>query len=98
MDGWEGEKGGVLWGLKWALSARRPTASIVGSRTMETKLAGPPASWMVRLKISIAFAETRLAAGCTLKTAALPGAVMMMMLLSITGIGWVDGVIAATTP
>ena len=78
------------------MSAR--AVSIVGLATPVTRFGGPPAATIARLMRRIVSAEQRRALGWALKTTALPAETMLIVLLMIVEVGFVTGVIEATTP
>ena len=78
------------------MSAR--AVSMVGAATPVTRSGGPPAATMARLMRRIVSAEQALALGWALKTTALPAETMLMVLLMTVEVGFVTGVMAATTP
>ena len=80
----------------WLMSAR--AVSIVGSRRRSRGPAGRRRATIARLMSRIVSAEQRFALGCALKTTALPAETMLIVLLMIVEVGFVTGVIAATTP
>src|SRR5450759_3618689 len=80
----------------WLMSAR--AVSMVGAATAATRFGGPPAATMARLIRRIVSAEQRFALGWALKTTAFPAETMLIVLLMIVEVGFVTGVIAATTP
>ncbi len=72
--------------------------SIVGSATVHSTLAGPPARWMASFRMLTVRALTLRAAGWALKTTAFPAATMPMALLKMVSVGLVLGVMEPTTP
>ena len=74
------------------------TFSMVGSRVMVMRFAGPPASMMAVFSACRQSADTRFARGCTLNTTVLPPAIMLMVLLMMVSVGLVVGVMEQITP
>ena len=72
--------------------------SSVGSFTVVISVAGPPACAIASLRMRIASCEARFAAGCGLKTTALPAAIILIALLMTVEVGLVEGVIEPITP
>ena len=71
---------------------------MVGSPMHVTRFAGPPAEMTASFSIAIVRIETLLAAGCALKTTALPAASIPIALQMMVEVGLVLGVMAAITP
>ena len=69
-----------------------------GAATAATRFGGPPAPTIARLMSRTVSAEQRRAFGWALKTTAFPAETMLIVLLMIVEVGFVTGVIAATTP
>ena len=70
----------------------------MGSATVHSTLAGPPARWMASLRMATVRALTLRAAGWALNTTAFPAAIMPMELLMIVSVGLVPGVMEPITP
>ncbi len=80
----------------WFMTAAE--VSSVGLARLQSRVPGPPALTMARLRRDTAWLVTPLAEGCGLKTTALPAATMLMLLLMMVAAGFVHGVMEPTTP